>query len=392
MQDFYKISCSNESLIMNLIRRSGPISRAEIAKLTGLTPPTVTSITSKLVEGGLINEYMIGESNGGRRPLLLKVNTDTARIVVINIRSEEMMGYVVDPEVSVLYEETKSIKGMKEEEVLILLLNMIDNCRRASDVPVLAIGVVVRGPVHSAGIVVFALNIGWRNLALKKVIEDRFGLPVFLENDAKTLTNGEFHYGSHKDATSMILLKVSHGIGAGIVFDGVLYRGINNSSGEVGHTTIDVAGPLCRCGNYGCLEAFASDDALVSYVIKAIKEGQTSRVSEMVTDLEQVTTDMIYRAADLGDLLAMEALKRVGRYLGIGIANMVNIFNPKLIVISGNIAKVQNHVSDTLRQTVRERTFESCCSDLEIRFSMQATENTLKGMADIIFAKIIDWR
>jgi len=383
---------SNDGQVMNVIRRHGSISRTEIAKLTGLTPPTVTNITNKLLDAGLIMEYMIGESSGGRRPLLLKINPGIAQVIIIHIRSEEMVGYLVDPEFKVHYQDSKNLKGVKKEEVLELMLDMIDRCRQAATAPVPAVGVVVRGPVRlPEGISVFALNIGWRNVPLKYIIEEKTRLPAFIENDAKALANGEYYYGSVKEAGSMILLKVSHGIGGGIMFNGRLYRGVNNSAGEVGHTTVDVTGPVCRCGNYGCMEAMASEKALVDLVVKVLKEGQPSLVNELVGgNLTRVTPDDVYRAAEAGDDVSIRMLGRVARYLGIGIANLVNIFNPELVVIAGGIIKALKYIEDNVRQTVRDRSFESCSGVLDIRFSKAVTENTLKGMADMIFAEITE--
>lgn len=381
---------TNDEQIMNVIRRQGLISRAEIAKLTGLTPPTVTNITAKLLEWGLILEDGIGESSGGRRPLLLKVNPKIAQIIIIHIRSEKMIGYLVDPEFRVQYTDNKKIKGLKKEEVLELMLNMIADCQEAATAPVPAVGIVVRGPVRiREGISVFAPNIGWKNVPLKNIIEEKIGLLAFVENDAKALINGEYHYGSVKDADSMILLKVSHGIGSGIMFNGRMYRGVNGSAGEVGHTTIDISGPVCSCGNYGCLEALASENALVDMVVKSIKEGQPSLVYDLVNgELLDVNPKIIYEAAAGGDELAIRMLGHVARYLGIGIANLVNIFNPKIVVIGGGIVKARQYIEDIVRQTVWDRSFESCSSALEIRFSTLATENTMKGAADMVFAEI----
>lgn len=381
---------TNDEQTMNVIRRQGLISRAEIAKLTGLTPPTVTNITAKLLDLGLILEDSIGESSGGRRPLLLKVNPQIAQVIIIHIRSEKMIGYLVDPEFRVQYTDNKKIKGMKKEEVLELMLNMIITCQKAATAPVPAVGVVVRGPVRiREGISVFAPNIGWKNVPLKNIIEEKIGLTTFVENDAKALINGEYYYGSVKDADSMILLKVSHGIGSGIMLNGRMYRGVNGSAGEVGHTTIDISGPVCSCGNYGCMEALASENALVDMVVKSIKEGQTSLVYDLVNgELSSVIPNIIYKAAAAGDELAIRMLGNVARYLGIGIANLVNIFNPKIVVIGGGIVKARQYIEDIVRQTVGDRSFESCSSALEIRFSTLATENTMKGAADMVFAEI----
>lgn len=388
----FKAGSSNDALTMNVIRRQGPISRVEIAKLTNLTPPTVTNITTKLLDLGLIVEDSIGESSGGRRPLLLKINNLLATVIIIYIRSEKMIGYVIDPQFQIQWEDSRSIKGKKEDEILRMLLDIISDCRKRDIVPVLAVGVVVRGPVRvKDGIAVFVPNIGWKNAPLKDIIEDNTGLPAFIENDVKALSNGEYYYGSVKDASSMILLKVSHGIGGGIIFNGSLYRGINDSAGEVGHTTIDIAGPICSCGNYGCLEALASENALVDAVAKAIKEGQFSSICDMVKgNLENLTPEIIYEAADAGDEVAIRMLGQVARYLGIGIANFINIFNPEILIIGGGIVRGRQYIEDIIRQTVKDRSFESSSNVLEISFLTTTTENTLKGAADIVFAEITE--
>jgi len=397
MQDFTLSSfkpgnSTNDGQIMNLIRRCGPISRAEIAKLTGLTPPTITSITNKLLELGLIMEYMIGESSGGRPPLLLKINQNIGQIILINIRSQKMMGYLVDPEFKVQYQDMKSIQGREKEEILQLMLDMINRCQQKAITPAVAVGVVVRGPVKSQeGISVFAPNIGWRNVPLKYIIEDKIRLPAFVENDSRALANGEYYYGIAKAVDNMVLLKVSHGIGSGIILDGRLYRGINDGAGEFGHTTIDVDGPLCSCGNYGCMEAVASETALVNIVTKAIKEGQKSFVYELIGgDLTKITPEKIYQAANSRDQVAIRMLERVARYLGIGIANLVNIFNPQLVIIGGGMAKARQYIEDVVWETVKDRSFESCSSVLKMDFSASDSENTLKGAADMVFAEITE--
>jgi glucokinase-like ROK family protein len=392
MANSFKLGSSNDALTLNVIRRQGPVSRVEISKMTGLTPPTVTNITTKLLELGLIAEDRIGESSGGRRPLLLKINSLLATVIIVYIRSERMIGYVIDPEFQIQLEDSRNIKGKKEDEILKMLLDIISDCRKRAVVPVLAVGVVVRGPVRRKdGIAVFVPNIGWRNTPLKGIIEEHIGLPAFIENDVKALSNGEYYYGSVKDAKSMILLKVSHGIGGGIIFNGSLYRGVNDSAGEVGHTTIDIAGPICSCGNYGCLEALASENALVDAVAKAIKEGQSSIIYDMVKgELKDLTPEVIYEAADAGDELAIRMLGQVARYLGIGIANLVNTFNPEILIIGGGIVRGRQYIEDIVRQTVEDRSFESSSNVLEISFLTTTTENTLKGAADIVFAEITE--
>ncbi len=384
------VQSSNDGQILNIIRRHGPVSRADIARLTGLTPPTVTNITNKLLAAELVIEYKMGESSGGRRPLLLKVNPIAGQVIIIHIRSFKMIGYVVDNAFGVQYEQAADIRGLNQEAVLDLLQEVIDNCRQKASLLPLAIGVVIRGPVRAQeGISVFAPNIGWKNVPLKYIIEEKNRLPAFIENDSHVLAYGEYYFGVAKDANNMVLLKVAHGIGGGIMFNGSLYRGVNGSAGEIGHTVIDGAGLLCSCGNTGCMEAMASETALVNLVIEAIQNGQPSIITEKVNgDLSVVAPEDIYQAADAGDMLAINMLSRVAGYLGIGIANLVNVFNPELVVIGGGLAKASRYIEKTVWETVARRSFESCSSVLQIKYSTQTNETTMKGAADMVFSEL----
>ncbi|WP_346353896.1 ROK family transcriptional regulator [Azotosporobacter soli] len=383
---------SNETLILDMIRRRGPISRADIAKLTGLTPPTVNTISGRLEMLDLIQTDRLGESSGGRRPVLMKVNPAREQIVVIHIRSYKMIGYVIDPALGIHYKHSSNIRGLGQQDVVDLLVGMVGECCKEATQEIVAIGVVARGPVRAKeGISVFAPNIGWRNMPLKYILEEKFRLPVFVENDAKALTNGEYYYGAAKNANNLLLLKVGYGIGCGLMFNGSLYRGVNNSAGEVGHMTLDMNGPRCSCGKQGCLEALASESALVEFMSEALRGGATSLVSEILEgEIAQLTADEIYQAAEAGDPLACKILKKVAHHLGLGIANMVNALNPELIVISGGLAVAQKFIEQQLQETVNEHSFESCSSVLEIRYSNETAIHTAKGMADMVLAEIAD--
>ncbi|VBB06550.1 Hypothetical protein LUCI_1786 [Lucifera butyrica] len=388
----YKVaSGANESVVMNVIRRRGPISRVDIAKLTDLTPPTVTNITNKLMEWNYITEYMIGESSGGRRPVLLKANPDLADLVVIKARSREIVGYLINGGFEIKKQISHSIKDVKQEDALSLLLETIEACLAESSSTVAAVGIIVRGPVKfSEGISVFAPNIGWRNVPLKFIVEDKFHIPTFVENDVQAMAQGEYYYGPDREAKSLIFLGVSYGLAAGIVINGELYRGLSNSAGEFGHTTVDVAGPVCSCGNYGCLEALASEAALVAAMVKSIKEGRDSLVCDLVDgDMEAVRAEHVYQAAEQGDELAGRILRQIARYLGIGVANIINIFNPEMVIIGDGIVRGRKFIEETMQQTIRERALESCYGPASIRFSATGDESMLKGIVDLVLRNIL---
>uniref|UniRef100_UPI0004A296CC transcriptional regulator GalR n=1 Tax=Thermoanaerobacter sp. A7A TaxID=1350366 RepID=UPI0004A296CC len=202
----------NESVILNIIRKMGPISRADIAKETNLTPPTVTNIVNKLIAENIVMEYKVGESNGGRPPVLIKLNPDFMSIIVIHISTYNLHQYTLDAELKTKKKDKNSIRGLKQEEVLELLTSVLDKAIKESPQNVSGIGIVVRGPVKmKEGISVFAPNIGWRNVPLKSIVEEKFGVSTYVINDVRAMALGEFHMGKAKDVENMIFLKVGYG-------------------------------------------------------------------------------------------------------------------------------------------------------------------------------------
>jgi transcriptional regulator of PTS gene len=381
----------NESLIVNTIRRRGPISRVDIAKLTGLTAPTVTNISGKLIEHGLIHEYMVGEYSGGRRPVLLKVHSEIANMIIVDIRSKDMIGYLINGGLEIKEQICHDIQHLKEEKILALLESTIEQCYSSENGKLaLAIGIIVRGPVMSKeGLSLFSPSAGWRNVPLKYLVEKQFQLPVFVENDMRAMALGAYHYGPYRDIKNAVFLGVGGGIGSGIILNGELYRGLGDSAGEIGHTVVDVGGPLCSCGNYGCLEAMASESALVNITIKAINDGESSLVSEMVKgNMDAIRPKHIYDAAEAGDLLAIKMLQHVANYIGMGAANIINTFNPQLVLIGGGIVKGRVFIEETIMQVIKERALASCYSLARIEFSSEGRQDALKGIVDVVMEGI----
>lgn len=381
----------NESLILNVIKEKGPISRSDIAKLTNLTPPTVTNITNRLLESGYIFEYMVGESSGGRPPVLLRINPEAFNIIVVHISSNRIDAYLTDVEVNIKDSLSEGIPLSKDKEWIIdkaqdYISRLIDK----SDREIGGIGVVVHGPAKSReGISLFAPNLGWRNVPIKSIIEKRFGIPVYVENDVRAMALGEYWYGAAKDAKDMVFLKVGYGLGSAIVLNGSVYRGINDSAGEIGHTTIDISGPRCGCGNYGCFEAIASEHALTQRFVKAIKEGQYSHIVDRIGNVDEILPTDIYAQARSGDGLAVSVMNKEAIYLGIGIANIFNIFNPEMVVVGGGIADARDLIEDKIAETVKERALESCYGSGKIVFAQLGDEATLKGAANMVLREAI---
>ena len=200
---------------------------------------------------------------------------------------------------------------------------------------------------------------GWRNVPLREIMQERLGKRTFLTNDANAAALGEFCFGAARGVRNFIYITLSTGIGGGIVIDGKIYGGAIGTAGEVGHMTIDDDGPICNCGNRGCWETLASGTALAKEARHRIKEGVKTSIMEYAEgDVEKVTAQVIHSAAEQGDSLAKELIVRTGYYVGVGLANLINIFNPELIVIGGGLSNIGDMLLEPAFKVAGERAYK----------------------------------
>lgn len=226
---------------------------------------------------------------------------------------------------------------------------------------VAGVGIGSPGPLNRhEGVVVNTPNLGWRNFPLRDLISNAVNLPASLDNDANCATYGEWWLGAGRDVDTLVGLTLGTGIGGGIVLNGRIYHGISDVAGEIGHMTIDSTGRKCKCGNYGCLEAYASGPAIALRAVEGIEAGADTMLVELVGDrLERITAATVYEGAVLGDPYATEVMKDTAKFLGAGVANIINILNPEMVVISGGVTRAGDHLFQPLRAEVRRRAFRS---------------------------------
>jgi glucokinase len=229
---------------------------------------------------------------------------------------------------------------------------------------IIGIGVGAPGPLDTKrGIVLLTPNLGWVNLPLRQIIHERLGLPAALDNDANCAVLGEWWMGAARGTRNAIGITIGTGIGGGIIVDGKLYHGASDCAGEIGHTTIDTEGRRCKCGNYGCLEAYASGPNIALRAVEELKAGAVSRLADYVGgDLRQVTAQTVYQAAHDGDQLALEVVNDTAKFLGVGIANLLNVFNPEVVVVCGGVTLAGDRLFDPLRREVARRAFKPAVS------------------------------
>jgi glucokinase len=244
------------------------------------------------------------------------------------------------------------------------------------------VGIGSPGPLdRERGVVIITPNLGWRDFPLRDLISDRVGLPATLDNDANCATLGEWWCGAAHGGRNVVGLTIGTGIGGGLILNGLLYHGASDVAGEVGHATIDSNGRRCKCGNYGCLEAYASGPAIAERAREALAIYGPSRLRDLVGgDLTLITAATVYAAAEQGDAVARDVVRDTARFLGTGIANLVNIFNPDTVVIAGGVTQAGEALFEPLRGEVRNRAFAPAVNACRI------VPGTLSGTAGVVGA------
>ena len=257
----------NKTIVLDTIKKNSPISRATIATQTGLNKGTVSSLVSDLIDDHLIYESGPGESSGGRRPVMLLFNEVAGYSIGIDIGVNYLLGVLTDLNGNIFQEKITTFNKLSYKEIEHKLFETIDYLNDAapkSPYGVIGIGVGVPGTVDKNDNILLAPNLDWENINLKVVLESRYNLPTIIENEANAGAYGEKKLGVGKNFTNIVYVSAGIGIGVGLILNGSLYKGNNGFSGELGHMTIDVNGTTCRCGNEGCWELYASEQALIN--------------------------------------------------------------------------------------------------------------------------------
>jgi len=279
----------------------------------------------------------------------------------------------------------KKIKRPVAEDVLNMLMEEIEKLQK--EVGFSAIGLGVAGVVdRKKGKVLRSPNLPQLNdVVLTKPLQDKFSVPVVLENDANCHALGEAWVGVGRKINNFVLLTLGTGIGGGIVYDGQLLQ----VAAEMGHITVDTEGPVCACGNNGCLESFASASAVISYVVEALEKGEESLLAEAHKgNLYKITAEDVYKAALDGDTLARTAIKRAGKYLGIGIASLINILSPEAVVIGGGLSGAWQILAPEMIKEIEKRAFSELVSIVKIRRAELPDNAGLLGAARLAFTAI----
>jgi len=351
------VRAHNLSTTLNLIRDRGTITRTELNHLTHLSAPTISSLVNILLDSGFVKESGIGLSSGGRKPVMLEFNYDVRQIVGIDMGATHITIVLMNLKGEVRQRFSHHMDVLSDpEEVLRIIRNAVQDMMAKAgitDHDLLGIGYTVPAPLvdeKTGEFITYYMPL-WKEIRCIRAIREFSSAPVYFENDANAATIAEKWWGSGQGYDNLVYIKLGTGVGSGIMIDGEIYKGFDGTAGEIGHTTIEADGRECRCGNHGCLESYIGIQGILSDARNALKNDPNWN-----DRLELLDVKGVVKAAREGNQECEKIISTAGWYLGIGLANIINLVNPGLLILGGDLADAGQMLLDPARRSLVERT------------------------------------
>jgi glucokinase-like ROK family protein len=386
MKDLQK---SRENTILYHVWANHTLSRGDISQILNLKPPTVSALVNDLVKSQRVAEAQYAESSGGRRARLLEIIPDWGWLAGLEFSTMNLTSAAADMKGTIYnLKKTALAQPFQKQKIIQNIINSIQHqlsyIHRRSRNPVLRIGIAISGLVNSStGVSIsFPRFEEWKDVPLKEILEKEFNVPVVLENRITAITVAENLFGQHKGVQDALIFLLGPGLGMGMILNGQVRRGQKWSVGEFGHIAVTENDSLCYCGKRGCLESLASDYALVAQAREAIKKGVSTRILDFTTKNE-VTAKAICLAAADGDRLAYGIIERVGHYIATGIANLLNVLGPDMIIIGGLMVESSDVLLECIRRNLRVHTLEYIEKQVKIEKASFESEGGIQGAVTI---------
>jgi N-acetylglucosamine repressor len=365
------IKAMNRSLLLNIIRREERISRKQLTDLSGLSVGAVSGIVSELLLNNWILEVGEGDYTGGRRQTLVKLNPKAGYAMGIKLTESRMISAITNFSGEIVtYGEEASNFSKSSDEFIRQLSIYIKSCLKKARLEaqrLFGIGLGLAGVINStSGIVHYSPYFGWRDLPMAQLLQQQIQVPVYIENDVNTLTLTEQLFGAGRHHKNFIVVTIGRGIGMGLVINGQLYRGTRGGAGEFGHIILATGQ-----NSFQSLEDLAADPAL-------LEKSQSQNLQELV------------KAADAGDEAVRELLAKSGEYLGIGLANLVNILNPELIIVSGEGLLAGDYRLRTMFESLKAYSFNGLLENVEIVVEPTDDKAWARGAASLVISKVFE--
>ncbi|MDI3481950.1 MAG: N-acetylglucosamine repressor [Tepidanaerobacteraceae bacterium] len=386
----------NRMTVMNIIKDADSISRQQLAKMTGLTPPAISQIIRELINMGFVKEVGLEKSCGGRRPIQLQFNPEAGFVVGLEVTRNEITIGITDlknhPEdiQNFEMEMTDPEKGISQVSETI---RRIINNSKYRDKKFLGMGIAFPGLLNlEAGMVKRSINLGplWDGFPIKNAFEKEIGLPIYIENNSNASALAERWYGGGTEFTDLVYINLGEGISAGIIMDDRILQGFQGHAGEIGHIVMVEDGPLCNCGNRGCLESICGIPAIVR---KATSEMPFIKDDDPLKEIwrinGKISINDILNSAFIEGSYSNELLKQMGKYVGLVVADVINLYNPRAVFIGGKMAKAAEAFMDILKQTVNSHAFPEIARSTEIKLSALGGNSGVIGACALALRELL---
>lgn len=383
--------CSEiERSLLNFVRKQGPLSRVELAERTGFSKSSISIYVSNLIKTGLVYE----DNRGDRKKGDIRIRENSAFVIGIDLGATSVDIGLCNLEGTILNSFSVAVSVTDgPQPVMDLIVSGIDTLltrHQQTNIPLLGIGIGLPGYVHyeSAEVTSQVIMPGWSGYNIRQKLEERFGCPIFADNDVNAMAIGEKTYGLAKDVDHFIFVKIGTGIGAGVILKGEIYRGARGSAGDIGHVGIEGVNVRCKCGNLGCLETIASGSAITREAYMLAEGNKSPRLKELFAEKGYLETKDVKTAADYGDGEALELIIRSGRYIGKILAKLTCFYNPSLIVIGGNVTKLGEKFIAAIKEEIFAKSLPIASHILQIQQSEMVETVGMRGTAEMAMNEI----
>jgi N-acetylglucosamine repressor len=382
----------NTSLVLRMIFEHASISRAEIARITSLTRTTVSDIVSELMAAGLVSEVGLGESIGGKSPILLSLVKNARYLIGVDLAYNQFRGAIVNLRGEIMEKVSLAIDaGCTGEKALASLYTILDNLVQKEYRPLVGIGVGTPGLVNTRqGIVLNAVNLDWQNLPLAQLLRERYGLPAYILNDSQAAALGELALQNPMPGeANLVVINVRRGLGSGIILNGNLFQGDGYGAGEIGHVAmVQQGGRRCRCGNIGCLETVASTRAVIERVReergRQAPSGTSGQAPSSTSGQAEVTLDSLEEAFRAGDPLVCQVILEAGHYLGLAVSNYIGTLNIERIVLVGDLNRFGEPLLEAIRMAVSQTTLARLAQDTHVELGLGGENGIIRGASSFL--------
>lgn len=390
---YIEVKEHNKSRILRTVS-AAPTTRVDLVQQTGLSAATITSLVKELLAAGLVRESQALESMGGRRPMLLEFNPDARRAVGLSLSRRRVQAALLNLDGRIVHLKERPLQTTAVAPTIAELVDLTRTVVAEAAVDwerVSGVGVAIPGIVDSdAGLVRLSTVMDWRDLPLGPLLAAELAKPVRVQRNGNAAALAEAYFGRKEVQTDLLYLNLSTGIGAGILLHGSLYTGPSGRAGEAGHMVLDPSGPLCKCGNRGCLEALASGPAIAAKAAQAVRAGRSSHMAELAGgDLQSLTAKQVAQAAQAGDPEARAILEEAGSWIGLAIAGLVNLLDLRSVALGGGLTQAGELLLQPIIKRAREAVLPSEGAPLTIWPSALWPKAGVIGAATLVIEEVL---